>query len=647
MDNGGRDQRKSVAGGFPWPFYRYWLSGFLSDFGNGMRLTAFPLLAAQLTRAPAAVATVTAMQGVPWLLLGTGAGVLVDRVDRRRLMVTVDAARVAIIAGLAGAVIVHEAGLVLIYIAALLTGAGSALRGTAAVTCVPRLVEPDDLDKANGRVIAGQIVGSELAGPAASGWLFGVAAVLPFAVNAGTLGIAVLLLLTLPGDFTAPPRGEPGPARPRLSSARHDAGEGLRWMWRHTAIRDLTIMAGVTTAMDAAWFAVLVLYVVKDLHQRPGAYGLLLAIGAVGGVAAGAAAGTLTRRAGPWRSLLPAGLVLAATQAGLGLTGNLIVAAVLLMLSSAAWALCNMIVVTMLQREVPDALLGRVTSLYGTVAQSAEALGAIAGGVLAGTAGIRAPMLIGAAPIAAVTLVVSWRHRTGTRRKPASAWGREDAALPVVLVQHLAQRPARGAAEGVTGVVGGGDERALADIVGEPEQPGDLRLIPQVQRGPGGSESPGPAGQHVAPRGGQQRPPQAGLRLPRLPVRTHRDARDHLHRHLAHVPGEVLGAAGHPRHRLGSDPGTPGRVSGDGGGAQVALGRSPVVVPDSRAYVRVGHHDPVPVLAHAAVRRLKRDLQALPDQVERHRPGQVQPLAHRPGRGQQFIRSHDYRPAGV
>ena len=64
---------------------------------------------------------------------------------------------------------------------------------------MPRLVQPDRLDQANARLIAGQIVGNELAGPAASGALFGLAAVLPFEVNAGTLGIAVLSLLTLPG----------------------------------------------------------------------------------------------------------------------------------------------------------------------------------------------------------------------------------------------------------------------------------------------------------------------------------------------------------------------------------------------------------------------------------------------------------------
>jgi hypothetical protein len=64
----------AFAGGFRAPFYRYWLSGFLTDFGNGVRLAAFPLLAAQLTRSPVAVAPVTTVQALPWLLLGGGAG---------------------------------------------------------------------------------------------------------------------------------------------------------------------------------------------------------------------------------------------------------------------------------------------------------------------------------------------------------------------------------------------------------------------------------------------------------------------------------------------------------------------------------------------------------------------------------------------
>jgi MFS family permease len=257
------------------PFLRYWLSGFVANFGDGVRLAALPLLAAQLTRWPAAVAAVTAVQSLPWLI-GAWLGVIVDRTDRRRVMMMVDTTRAVIIAALAAAIFVHADGLALIYLTAFTTGVGSALRNTAAATCVPRLVDPADLDRANGRVIAGQIVGNELAGPAAGGWLFGVAAVLPFAVNAGTLGIAALLLLTLPSVFQ--PAQQAASAR-KNAAVRRDLAEGLAWLRRHPDIRDLTIASGVIAAMDAAWFAVLVLYVTQILHQKPGAYGALLAIG--------------------------------------------------------------------------------------------------------------------------------------------------------------------------------------------------------------------------------------------------------------------------------------------------------------------------------------------------------------------------------
>ena len=99
-------------------------------------------------------------------------------------------------------------------------------------------------------------------------------------------------------------------------------------------------MAGLISALDAAWFAVLVLYVVRDLHQQPGAYGLLLAIGALGGVTTGGAGAVLTRRLGPWRSLLLGGVAMAASQAVLGLTSNTIVAAAMLF-SAAARGPCS------------------------------------------------------------------------------------------------------------------------------------------------------------------------------------------------------------------------------------------------------------------------------------------------------------------
>jgi predicted MFS family arabinose efflux permease len=394
------------------PFLCYWLSGFLADFGDGVRLAALPLLAAQLTRSPLAVAAATAVQSLPWLLTGAGLGVIVDRSDRRRLMVTVNTAQAVVIVALAAAILTRTDGLALIYLTAFITGVASALRSTAAVTCVPQLVDPAGLDRANGRVIAGTIVGNELAGPAAGAWLFGMAAVLPFAVNAGALGIAVLLLLTLPSVFRPVSQTDrhDSPTGPP-PTVRRDLREGLDWLRRHSDIRDLTLAVGVLSALDAAWIAVLVLYAIEILHQKPGGYGVLLAVAATGGITAGATGSRISRRLGEWRSLLLAGLAMAVTQLILGLTANVIIAASMLAASSGAWALFNMTAVTMRQRRVPGSLLGRVSSLYSTAAGGAEALGALGGGALATIAGIRSTMVVGAVPIAAVTIVVARRHR--------------------------------------------------------------------------------------------------------------------------------------------------------------------------------------------------------------------------------------------
>ena len=114
----------TFAAGLRRPFARYWLSGFLADFGDGVPAGGVP--AARRASGPArppAVAAVTAVQGLPWLLLGGGLGVVVDRTDRRRLMVAVDVARAAVIVALATAILAHGAGLWLIYLTAFVTGA--------------------------------------------------------------------------------------------------------------------------------------------------------------------------------------------------------------------------------------------------------------------------------------------------------------------------------------------------------------------------------------------------------------------------------------------------------------------------------------------------------------------------------------------
>lgn len=400
----------SAVGVLRGPFARYWTSAFLADFGDGIRLAAFPLLAARVTSSPAAVTAVTALQGLPWIVMGLGIGAVVDRLDLRKLMVGVDVVRALLIAGLALGVMLGVAGLPLIYTTALLTGMGSIGRDMAASTATPRLIDPERFEHANGRLVAGRLVGNELAGPAVGGWLFGIAAALPFAANSGGLGIAVLLLLTLPSMFAA--RRRQPDARSPLRVALSDIRSGLVWLRHDRPLRNLVCAIGLVAAADGAFMAILVLYVTQVLHRNAAAYGVLLGVGAVGGILAGAGSARIARQHGTRSTLTAAVLIMIAAQLALGLTSDIVMTGVGLFCSGGAFAAFNTISMSLRQRRAPGDMLGRVNSIYLTIGRSAEAVSALAGGGIAAAIGIQAPILAGTIPLAAAAAFVgriSWK----------------------------------------------------------------------------------------------------------------------------------------------------------------------------------------------------------------------------------------------
>ncbi|WP_020672224.1 MFS transporter [Amycolatopsis nigrescens] len=370
-------------------YTRLWSATALSNLGDGVRQTALPLLVVTLTTDPLLVAGVTVAGQLPWLLFGLLAGAVVDRADRRRLVVLVDVVRVVLLVTLVGAVALDLTSVLLIYLVAFGCGVGETLRDTAASTLLPPLVEVADLDRANGRLVNAEIAGNELVGPPLGGYLFGVAMVLPFAVNGGTLAVAAALIFALPNIFA------PKPALRRESRLWQDTVGGLRWLLGHRRLRVLVGVTGLFTFTDSAWFAVFVLYVSQILAMPAAGYGLMMAIGAIGGLAGGFAAARIVRLTGPAGALAGALAVAAAGQAMLGLTTAVPVAAAGLAVGSFAFGVWNVAAVTQRQTLTPPELLGRVTSTARTITMTASLAGALLGGLIAARFGLRAPILIG------------------------------------------------------------------------------------------------------------------------------------------------------------------------------------------------------------------------------------------------------------
>lgn len=384
--------------GLPAPYWRLWSASTLANVGDGIREAALPLVAAAITRDPGVMAGVAVAQRLPWLVIGLPAGVVVDRVDARRLAAAADGVRAVALAVLAAALVMGRGDPRLLLGVAFLVGAGEVVADSVATVAIPQLVVDAQLPRANSLLASGQIVANEFVGPPLGAALFLVGAAVPVAADAGTLAIAGALLLSLPVLL---PGGRTTVHEAPVRALR----SGVRAVWSNIALRRLTISASLLAAADAAWFVLLALFVMDVLGRGAAAFGGLLAVGAVGGLGGSVLADRLAGRLRLGAQLAAAMAVTAAAQVVLGLSSSLVVVAAMLAVTSAAFAVFNVASVTLRQRLAPSGSLGRVTTVIRTAVVGAEAVGAATGGVVAELLGLRAPMLV-LAPVLVVAAVV-------------------------------------------------------------------------------------------------------------------------------------------------------------------------------------------------------------------------------------------------
>lgn len=398
-----RTSRRTAPGSgrqrLPADYWRFWTASTLSNLGDGLRFVALPLLAAALTRSPLLVAGVSAFSFLPWILVGPLSGAVVDRVDRRRLIVVVQLVRGAAAATFAVAVAVGTVNIPILYVMAAVIGIGETLADTASQAAIPRLVCPPQLERANGRLLAGQIATNEALGAPVGGFLFAAAAALPFTVDAATYLIAAALVLTVKRDLGPIREGEPS------STIHADITEGLRWLWRHQLLRPLAVSIGVVNLGIQAQAAILVLFALDVLHVSETGFGILLGVGAIGGLAGATGAERLARRLGRTRMIVASTSVVAIASAVLGLAPNPVFAGAGLLVAMGSVTAFNVVGQTMRQAITPSRLLGRVVTAFRLVGLSSIPIGAVVGGISAELWGLRAPFLLGAALITVAAAV--------------------------------------------------------------------------------------------------------------------------------------------------------------------------------------------------------------------------------------------------
>ncbi len=381
-----------------------------SSLGDGLVVVAFPLLALRLTSSPLLVSGVAAATRLPWLVIGLPAGAVVDRVDRKRLVAVVDLLRATVVALVALAVGLGRAQLAMLYGAAFLLGAGETLVHSAARSVIPLAAADESLARANAQYNAARVATVQFGGPALGGLLFGALRALPFAGDAiSYVGSAGLLRSALAQAEQTPKGKARAAARPAAATRlRADLADGLATFGRSAPLRSLAAAISSFAFCQAIVLGILVVYGSRVLHLSPAGYGLFLALGAVGDLLGSAAAPRVHGRLGAYATLVAAAFAAAGGYLLLSAAGDRLVAVVGLAVEAVATSVGNVASTTARFRLIPAERFGVVNNAYRMVVLGVGPVGALLGGALATSIGLRPTMaaagIVQVAALAAVAL---------------------------------------------------------------------------------------------------------------------------------------------------------------------------------------------------------------------------------------------------
>ena len=173
-----------------------WLLGswWISNLGDGLALAAGPLLVASQTSNPSVVALAVLLQRLPWLLFGLYAGVVADRLNRRKVVMVADGSRVAVLVALIAMLVTGRVNIAVVLVVMFVLGAGETFADTTSSAILPMIVGKRDLGAANSRLMGGFIVTNQLAGPPIGAALFTAGRCWPFVSQAVCVALGVLLV---------------------------------------------------------------------------------------------------------------------------------------------------------------------------------------------------------------------------------------------------------------------------------------------------------------------------------------------------------------------------------------------------------------------------------------------------------------------
>jgi MFS family permease len=379
-------------------FLKLWSGQTISQFGSQVGQLALPFVAILVLDASTfQVAALTTVEFLPFIIFTLPAGVWVDRMRRRPILIAGDVGRAVLLGTIPVAYLADVLTLGQLYVVGFLVGICTVFFDVAYMSYLPSLVERDQIIDGNSKMEITRSA-AQVGGPGLGGVIVQIFTA-PFAIFLDALSFLASAAFVLRiGKLETPPVTDTDDGQ--RTTMKVELAEGLRFVLGNPNLRAQAGCTGTSNFFSSVAFAIILVYAVRELELQPGLIGLVLSLGAIGGLVGAVLATRISNRFGIGPTTIvaaamfgPAMLLVAVAPTGTAAVPFLVTAMLMFGVSVVVY---NIVQVSYRQAICPPRLQGRMNSVMRFIVWGTIPLGNLTGGALGTTIGLRETIAVGA-----------------------------------------------------------------------------------------------------------------------------------------------------------------------------------------------------------------------------------------------------------
>jgi MFS family permease len=377
----------------------------LSNLGDSIVFVSSGLLALTLTTDERLLSVVTATLFAAWIVMALPTGVIVDRLDRQRLMTGANLIRVVAAGAIALLTVTDDISIWSLLVLLAVISTCEVIFDSTGQALTTMLVPKRLLARANGLLLTAEVVAGSVIGLAFGAVLFDIDEGLPFAITAMAYAVGAALMLGLTLRYA--------PEADLTESADASMRSSIRWLWQHPVLRMLAVLTTVAAASYMLTVGIVAKFAIVELGLSPIEFGILISINAIGAATGGITSEQTIARLGPRSALLVSYLTVAAGVIAIGLLDVVWIIAAVYLLIGFSLMLWNVATLTIRHEQIPPDQFGRVNGVYRWLTGISNVVGIIAGGFIAHASSLSAPFIVGGVVMigfGAVVAIPTWRE---------------------------------------------------------------------------------------------------------------------------------------------------------------------------------------------------------------------------------------------